>query len=73
MTVPNQRLTIESVRGMLATEQFKMLYLPFLSKKKHRDYSIRNCVFVVLCGCETLSLILKGEQRLRIFQERVLR
>jgi hypothetical protein len=28
---------------------------------------------VVLYGCETLSLILKGENRLRVFENRVLR
>jgi hypothetical protein len=28
---------------------------------------------VVLCGCETLSLTLKEEHRLRVFENRVLR
>jgi hypothetical protein len=28
---------------------------------------------VVLCGCETWSLILREEQRLRVFENRVLR
>jgi hypothetical protein len=28
---------------------------------------------VVLCGCETLSLILREQQRLRVFENRVLR
>jgi hypothetical protein len=28
---------------------------------------------VVLCGCETWSLILREERRLRVFQNRVLR
>jgi len=34
----------------------------------------RNIMFsVVLCGCETWSLTLREERRLRVFENRVLR
>ena len=38
-------------------------------------YICRYCVcyIVVLCGCETWSLILREERRLRVFENRVLR
>ena len=32
-----------------------------------------NIVTVVLCGCETWSLTLREERRLRVFENRVLR
>jgi hypothetical protein len=35
---------------------------------------IQNCVLpVVFCGCETWSLTLREERRLRVFENRVLR
>jgi hypothetical protein len=33
----------------------------------------KNILPVVLCGCETWSLILREERRLRVFENRVLR
>jgi len=39
---------------------------------KIRIYRIK-ILPVVLCGCETLSLVLREEQRLRLFENRALR
>jgi hypothetical protein len=33
----------------------------------------RSIILPVLCGCETWSLILREERRLRLFENRVLR
>jgi hypothetical protein len=49
-----------------------LLFSRLLSKNtKIRVY--RNVVLPVLCGCETWSLTLREEQRLRVFENRVLR
>jgi len=42
--------------------------------QKFKDQDIQNCNLpVVLYGCETLSLTLREERRLRVFENRVLR
>jgi hypothetical protein len=58
---------------MLATIQFSRLYSHLLS----RNIKVKICetiiLPVVLYGCETWSLALREENRLRVFENRVLR
>jgi hypothetical protein len=57
---------------MLATIQFSLLSSHLLSRKvKVKIY--KNISLRVLYGCEIWSLTLKEEQRLRVFEYRVLR
>jgi hypothetical protein len=58
---------------MLAIIQSKIFYLP-VSYKKLKIKIYKTVILpVVLYGCETWSLTLKEEHRLRIFENRVLR
>jgi hypothetical protein len=59
---------------MLATIQSRTLWSsPLLSKNvKTRTYKM-IILSVVLYGCETWSLILRKEHRLKVFENRVLR
>jgi hypothetical protein len=49
----------------------------FFSRPPSKNVKIRLCkiiiLTVVLCGCETLSLTLREEHRLRVFDNRALR
>jgi hypothetical protein len=57
----------------MLTESLKLTTLKLLSKNtKIRIHTIIT-VPVVLYGCETWSLTLRKEQRLRVFENRVLR
>ena len=56
---------------MLATIQCRIFVSPFVI---HKDCDIENCNFaVVLYGCETWSLSLREECRLRASEKRQLR
>jgi hypothetical protein len=59
---------------MLAIIQSKIFFLP-VSYQKNLKIKIYKTVIlpVVLYGCETWSLTLRGEHRLRVFENRVLR
>jgi hypothetical protein len=57
---------------MLATTPFRTLFSHLSSKVKTKIY--RTIILpVVLYGCETLSLILREQHRLQVFENRVLR
>jgi hypothetical protein len=60
---------------MLAIIQSKIFCLPILYKKKNLKIKIYKTVIlpVVLYGCETWSLTLREEHRLRVFENSVLR
>ena len=58
---------------MLAVIRFRIFCIPVCFQKnlKTKMYRIINLP-VVLYGCETWSLTLRGERRLRVFENRVL-
>jgi len=59
---------------MLAIIRCRIFCLPVLLSKNIKIQIYRTVIFpVVLCGCETWSLILREERRLRVFENRVLR
>jgi hypothetical protein len=60
---------------MLAIIQPKIFCLPVSCQKKNLKLKIYKTVILqfVLYGCETWSLILREEHRLRVFENRVLR
>ena len=62
-------------QGMLAITRCRILCLPvFYSKKSSKIKIYRTIILpVVLYGCETWSLTLRKERRLRVFENRVLR
>jgi len=61
------------VKQILYTKLF-FLYLYFLLSKNLTIKVYRTIILpVVLCGCETCSLTLREERRLRVFENRVLR
>jgi hypothetical protein len=77
--VTNQNLIQEEIKRRLKSDNacyhsiHNLLSSPLLSKNiKIRIY--RSIILpVVLCGCETWSLTLMEERRLRVFEKRVLR
>jgi hypothetical protein len=58
---------------MLATIQFSLLSSRLLSRNVQVKVYKTIILPVVLYGCETWSLTLKEEHRLRVFENRVLR
>jgi hypothetical protein len=58
---------------MLATILFILFCLPISSPKTKIKIYKTMILPVVLYGCQTWSLTLRGEQRLRMFENRVLR
>jgi hypothetical protein len=58
---------------MLATMQFRILSSRLLSRNVKIKIHKTIILSVVLYGCETSSLTLKEEHRLRVFENRVLR
>jgi hypothetical protein len=59
---------------MLATIRCRIFCLPGCYPKKLKIKIYRAIIlFVVLYGCETWSLTLREERRLRVFENRVLR
>jgi hypothetical protein len=58
---------------MLAIIQFKIFCLPTSYKKLKIKLYKTVILSLVLYGCETWSLTLKEEHRLRVFEKRVLR
>jgi hypothetical protein len=59
---------------MLAIIQSKIFFLPVLYKRNLEIKIYKTVIFpVVLYGCETWSLTLGEEHRLRVFENRVLR
>jgi hypothetical protein len=59
---------------MLAIIQSKMFCLPVLYQKNLKIKIYKTVILpVVLYGCETWSLTLREEHRLRVFENRVLR
>jgi hypothetical protein len=64
---------VDSIQGMLAVIQSKIFCL-LLSYKKLKIKIYKTVILpVVLYGCETWSLTLGEEHRLRVFENRVLR
>jgi len=51
----------------------KILFYSLLSKKLKIKIYRTIKLSVILCGCETWSLALREERRLRVFENRVLR
>jgi hypothetical protein len=80
-TLPNQNSIQEEFKSRLKSGNAcyysvqNLLSSRLLSKNlKIRIYTYRTIILpVVLYGCETWSLILKEERRLRVFENRVLR
>jgi hypothetical protein len=77
-TVTNQNLIREKIkrrRNACYHSVQKLLSSRLLSKNlKIRIYVYKTIILpVVLCGCETWSLTLREEHRLRVFENRVLR
>jgi hypothetical protein len=77
--VTNQNCIHEEIKsrlnsGMLATMQFR-IFLSFSLLSKNVKIKIYNYIYdiklPVLCGCETWSLTLREEHRLRVFENRV--
>jgi hypothetical protein len=67
-----KKLRADYIPGMLAVIQFRVLSSYILYKNlKIKIY--KTIILPVLCGCETWSLTLREEQRLRVFDNRVLR
>jgi hypothetical protein len=59
---------------MVAVIQSKIFCLPVSYKKNLKNKIYQTVILtVVLYGCETWSLTLREEQRLRVFENRVLR
>jgi hypothetical protein len=58
---------------MLATIQFRVLSSRLLSRNVKVKIYKTILLIVVLYGCETWSLTLREEHRLRVFENRVLR
>jgi len=59
---------------MLAIIRYRIFCLPVLYPKNINTDTHRTIIFpVVLFGCESWSLTLRKEQRVRVFENRVLR
>jgi hypothetical protein len=58
---------------MLATIRFSLLSSRLLTRNVNVKIYITIILPVVLCGCETWSLTLREQHRLRKFENRVLR
>ena len=59
---------------MLAVIRYRIFFFSSLQSKKLKIKIYRNIILpVVLYGCETWSLTLREERRLRVFENRVLR
>jgi hypothetical protein len=67
------RLRADLIRGMLATIQFSLLSSWLLSRNVKVKIYKTIILIVVLYKCETWSLMLWEEHRLRVFENRVLR
>jgi hypothetical protein len=65
---------VDLIRGMLAIIRSKIFCLP-VSNKRNLKIKVYATVIlpVVLYGCETWSLTLREENRLRLLENRVLR
>jgi hypothetical protein len=68
-----KRLRADYIRGTLATIRFSLLSSRLLSRNVKVKINITMVLPVVLYGCETWSLTLREEHRLREFENRVLR
>jgi hypothetical protein len=79
MTVKNQNLTQEEIKRRLnSSNAYNNLVQNHLSSRllyKHVKIRIYRTVILslVLYGCETWSLTLREEHRLKVFENRVLR
>ena len=67
------KLTADGTRGMLATFRFSVLRLAIAIQNINTEICIAIILPVVLYRCWTLSLTLREEQRLRVFENKVLR
>jgi hypothetical protein len=66
--------TLKTSRVMLAIIRCRIFCLPVCCPKNIKIKIYRTVIYsVVLYGCETWSLILREERRLRVFENRVLR
>jgi hypothetical protein len=69
----NEEIKSRLVHGMRATILFRIFCLPVFDQK-NKDKIYTTVIFpLVLCRCETWSLALREEQRLRVLKNRVLR
>jgi hypothetical protein len=60
---------ISRFNGEIKLNAVRYIYYVAILLKIYRNIILS----VVLCGCETWSLTLRGERRLRVFENRVLR
>jgi hypothetical protein len=58
---------------MLATIRFRVFLSCRLLSRNVKVKIYKTIILPVLCGCETWSLTLREEHRLRVFENRVLR
>jgi hypothetical protein len=74
-TVTNQNLIQEEIRRRLTSGNDSYHSVRSLSVVKKSKLKIYKTIIlpVVLCGCETWSLTLREEHRLRVFENMVLR
>jgi hypothetical protein len=65
---------VDSILGMLAITQSKIICLPVSYQKNLKNKIYKTVILpVVLYGCETWSLTLREEHRLRVSENRELR
>jgi hypothetical protein len=78
-TATNQSRIHEEIKNRLKTETTcccsvqSILYFRFLSKNLKVKIYQTVILTVILCGCEILSLTLREEYRLKVFENRMLR
>jgi hypothetical protein len=69
-----RKLGVDEIWGTLATMQFRIFLSSCLQSRNVKIKLYKTIILpVVLYGCETWSLTLREEHRLRVFENRVLR
>jgi len=74
----NQNSIEEEIKSRLKSgsacyQSVRNRYVYQFATQKFKDYDIQTIILPVLYGCETWSLTLREERRLRVFENRVLR
>jgi len=77
ITLTNQNCIHEEIKsklksGMSTTIWSRIFHLQF-PIQNYKDGNIQKCDFVVLYGCETWSITLRWEHKLRVFENWVLK
>jgi hypothetical protein len=69
-----RKLRGDEILGMLTTIQFRIFLFSQLISKNLKIKIYKNIISpVILYGCETWSLTLRGEHSLQVFENRILR